>query len=243
MAVQRRARVRLPGARARVRRARADAGGGRGRADQAALRADVLLPPRQGPLPGRAGGHAQARARRGGEEEAHAGAGGGLGGGAGAAATARRRSPRCKDELLYAPDRNKPETKRAGAGLREERAHAGEAVRALRAAARQPRLSPEALPARVLPAAARRSRRTRCRTWPASCRARRSSAFSLDDVGTTEIDDAFSVQRLADGVRIGIHISAPALGFAPGSASTRSRASACPPPTCRGASSPCCRRT
>jgi exoribonuclease-2 len=38
-------------------------------------------------------------------------------------------------------------------------------------------------------------------------------AFSIDDVTTTEIDDAFSVERLADGnVRIGIHIAAPALG-------------------------------
>jgi exoribonuclease-2 len=39
-------------------------------------------------------------------------------------------------------------------------------------------------------------------------------AFSIDDVTTTEIDDAFSVQHLADGrVRIGIHIAAPALGI------------------------------
>ena len=43
-------------------------------------------------------------------------------------------------------------------------------------------------------------------------------AFSLDDVGTTEIDDAFSVVRLDSGrVRVGIHIAAPALGIAPGS--------------------------
>ena len=39
-------------------------------------------------------------------------------------------------------------------------------------------------------------------------------AFSIDDVTTTEIDDAFSVATLADGtVRIGIHIAAPALGI------------------------------
>src|SRR6266478_728148 len=45
-----------------------------------------------------------------------------------------------------------------------------------------------------------------------------AAAFSLDDIGTTEIDDAFSVQRTAAGVvRIGVHIAAPALGFAPGS--------------------------
>ncbi len=44
-------------------------------------------------------------------------------------------------------------------------------------------------------------------------------AFSIDDVTTTEIDDAFSVQRLADGrVRVGIHIAAPALGIARGDA-------------------------
>lgn len=44
------------------------------------------------------------------------------------------------------------------------------------------------------------------------------AAFSLDDAGTTEIDDAFSVTALDGGRwRIGIHIAAPALGFAPGS--------------------------
>jgi exoribonuclease-2 len=39
-------------------------------------------------------------------------------------------------------------------------------------------------------------------------------AFSIDDVTTTEIDDAFSVATQADGkVRVGIHIAAPALGI------------------------------
>jgi exoribonuclease-2 len=43
-------------------------------------------------------------------------------------------------------------------------------------------------------------------------------AFSLDDAATTEIDDAFSLTPLpGGGVRVGIHIAAPALGFAPGS--------------------------
>jgi exoribonuclease-2 len=42
-------------------------------------------------------------------------------------------------------------------------------------------------------------------------------AFSLDEVGTTEIDDAFSVTRLVSGgLRVGIHIAAPALGISPG---------------------------
>jgi len=43
-------------------------------------------------------------------------------------------------------------------------------------------------------------------------------AFSLDDASTTEIDDAFSLARLANGrYRVGIHIAAPGLGFSPGS--------------------------
>lgn len=44
-----------------------------------------------------------------------------------------------------------------------------------------------------------------------------AAAFSIDDVTTTEIDDAFSVTRQPDGtVRVGIHIAAPALGMTPG---------------------------
>ena len=42
------------------------------------------------------------------------------------------------------------------------------------------------------------------------------AAFSIDDVTTTEIDDAFSVETLADGmVKVGIHIAAPGLGIRP----------------------------
>lgn len=43
-------------------------------------------------------------------------------------------------------------------------------------------------------------------------------AFSIDDFSTTEIDDAFSVTRVASGNwRIGIHIAAPALAISPAS--------------------------
>ena len=43
-------------------------------------------------------------------------------------------------------------------------------------------------------------------------------AFSIDDVATTEIDDAFSVTKLANGNwQVGVHIAAPALGIAPDS--------------------------
>jgi exoribonuclease-2 len=42
-------------------------------------------------------------------------------------------------------------------------------------------------------------------------------AFSIDDMETTEIDDAFSVERLADGrLKVGVHIAAPTLFFGRG---------------------------
>ncbi|MGO4475448.1 ribonuclease catalytic domain-containing protein [Massilia sp. 2TAF26] len=42
------------------------------------------------------------------------------------------------------------------------------------------------------------------------------AAFSIDDVTTTEIDDALSVEHLDDGtVRVGIHIAAPGLAIRP----------------------------
>ncbi|MFZ6655329.1 ribonuclease catalytic domain-containing protein [Undibacterium sp. TJN19] len=44
-------------------------------------------------------------------------------------------------------------------------------------------------------------------------------AFSIDDVTTTEIDDAFSVVDIGNGqLRVGIHIAAPALGIQRGDA-------------------------
>ncbi|MGE5757334.1 MAG: ribonuclease catalytic domain-containing protein, partial [Sideroxydans sp.] len=44
------------------------------------------------------------------------------------------------------------------------------------------------------------------------------TAFSIDDASTTEIDDAFSLEKLPNGNwRIGIHIAAPALCIAPNS--------------------------
>ncbi len=44
-------------------------------------------------------------------------------------------------------------------------------------------------------------------------------AFSIDDMTTTEIDDALSLQTLADGnIRVGIHIAAPGLGIKRGDA-------------------------
>ena len=46
-----------------------------------------------------------------------------------------------------------------------------------------------------------------------------AAAFSIDDSQTTEIDDALSVRGLGSGqVVVGVHIAAPALAVAPGSA-------------------------
>ncbi len=125
---------------------------------------------------------------------------------------------RLKDELLYAPDRNKPQTKAfeqacAKAGLSGARllercgklsdTHAYHLDRFLyeffpRGTAFPPHKAPSLTV--DLPLA-------------------EAQAFSLDDAGTTEIDDAFSLKRVAeDEWRVGIHIAAPGLAFAPGSA-------------------------
>ncbi|MGX4642042.1 ribonuclease catalytic domain-containing protein [Massilia sp. SYSU DXS3249] len=51
---------------------------------------------------------------------------------------------------------------------------------------------------------------------PAALPTANVAAFSIDDVTTTEIDDAFSVEHLDDGtVRVGIHIAAPGLAIKP----------------------------
>jgi exoribonuclease-2 len=122
-----------------------------------------------------------------------------------------------KNELLYAPDRSKPETKAfeqacKATGLTPaqlmERCgllpdlHEYHLKRFLHeffpsGAGFPPHETPAAVPDLALAEAV---------------------VFSLDDIGTTEIDDAFSVTRAGPGLlRIGVHIAAPALGFAPGS--------------------------
>jgi len=122
-----------------------------------------------------------------------------------------------KDELLYGPDRNKPETK----ALEQACEATGLApVRLFERCGLLPdthdyhlgRFLFEFFPGgtafapHVIPAP------------PQDLPLAEAGAFSLDDAGTTEVDDAFSVRRLASGeLRIGIHIAAPALAIAPGS--------------------------
>jgi exoribonuclease-2 len=122
-----------------------------------------------------------------------------------------------KDELLYAPDRGKPQT------------------RALEQACKETGLTPARLFERCGALADSHEyhlRRFLFEFFPRgtgfpshAVPAPRGelplagvAAFSLDDTGTTEVDDAFSVQRLDAGrLRIGIHIAAPGLAILPGS--------------------------
>jgi exoribonuclease-2 len=140
-----------------------------------------------------------------------------------------------KDELLYSPDRNKPEAK------------------AFEQACKQSGLTPARLFERcgLLPDAHEYHlqrfvheffpRGTRFPPHevppsPGGLPLADVEAFSLDDLGTTEIDDAFSLRRTDDGLRIGIHIAAPALGFGPGSpldAVARERLSTAYMPGCK----------
>jgi exoribonuclease-2 len=121
-------------------------------------------------------------------------------------------------ELLYAPDRNKPETKALEAACKQtglsvarlfERCGELRDTRAYHFERFLFEFFPAgtAFPPHPLP------------EFTAGLPLAAAEAFSLDDGGTTEIDDAFSLSPLeGDGWRLGIHISAPALGFAPGSA-------------------------
>jgi exoribonuclease-2 len=122
-----------------------------------------------------------------------------------------------KDELLYAPDRGKPQTKALEQACKEtglapvrlfERCGAlGDSQEYhLRRFLYEFFPRGTAFPPHPQPTAADHLPRATVR------------AFSLDDIGTTEVDDAFSLQPLeGDRVRIGIHIAAPGLGIAPGS--------------------------
>ena len=123
-----------------------------------------------------------------------------------------------RDELLYAPDRNKPVTKALEQACKESGLSA---PRLLERCGLLPdshefhlqRFLHELYPrGTAFPA-------HDAVVMPTDLPLATVQAFSLDDIGTTEIDDAFSLEHLGgDELRIGIHIAAPALGIAPGSA-------------------------
>jgi exoribonuclease-2 len=119
------------------------------------------------------------------------------------------------EELLYRPDRNKPETKALEAACKATGRSVPElflACGALRSAYdfHYGRFLSEQFPKGTgfppLPEP----------EFPSDLPLAEAPAFSIDDAQTTEIDDAFSVVRMPGiGWRVGIHIAAPGLGFAP----------------------------
>jgi len=121
-----------------------------------------------------------------------------------------------RDELLYSPDRNKAEAKALEQACRQTGLTAARLFElcGLLPDAHEYHLQrfvheffPRGVrfPAHELPAG------------PEGLPLANVRAFSLDDVGTTEIDDAFSLQRVGEKLRVGIHIAAPGLAFGPGS--------------------------
>ncbi|MBK8919359.1 MAG: RNB domain-containing ribonuclease [Betaproteobacteria bacterium] len=121
------------------------------------------------------------------------------------------------DALLYAPDRNKPETKAFEAACADTGLSAAQLLFKCGAISSAYHLHYRrflheqfprgtGFPALEAPAAPDDLPRADVR------------AFSIDDAETTEIDDALSVTRLPGiGTRIGIHIAAPGLAIAHGS--------------------------
>ena len=122
-----------------------------------------------------------------------------------------------RDELLYRPDRNKIETKAVEAACRQTGLSVARLFEKAGALASSHDLHlnrflfeyfPRGVdfPAHDLP------------SLPDALPPGEAPVYSLDDIGTSEIDDAFSVRKVSDDEwRIGVHIAAPALGFTPGS--------------------------
>ena len=121
------------------------------------------------------------------------------------------------DALLYAPDRNKPETKAFETACAETGLTAAQLLfkcGAIKSAyhLHYKRFLNEQFPKGVgFPA-------LEAPGLPSDLPRADVRAFSIDDAHTTEIDDALSVVRLPGiGSRIGIHIAAPGLAIAHGS--------------------------
>lgn len=121
-----------------------------------------------------------------------------------------------KDELLYAPDRNKPQTKALEAACARTGLSAPKVLERCGLLADSHEFHLKRFLHEFFPRGAQFPAHD-TPLLPAGLPTASVQAFSLDDVGTTEIDDAFSLERVAEGFRIGVHIAAPALGFAPGS--------------------------
>jgi len=122
------------------------------------------------------------------------------------------------DQLLYAPDRNQIETQALEAAATEHNTTPTRLLIDLGAVASTHdyhfgRFARELLPEEAAPPHWDEALATAWSSLPQAD----APAFSIDDHTTTEIDDAFSVRRRADGGwRVGVHIAAPALSIADG---------------------------
>ena len=137
------------------------------------------------------------------------------------------------------PDKNAPEYKAVVGAPRHPDGAAGPAAKA-GAIDSAYQFHWQAFPVRPLSQRAPAFRRWRRRRSPTSRHWPAVQAFSIDDSQTTEIDDALGAGLGTGTVVVGIHIAAPASPSSPAVRWTRSRASACPPSTCRATRSPCC---
>jgi exoribonuclease-2 len=123
-------------------------------------------------------------------------------------------------QLLYQPDRNRPETKALEAACADTGETPERLLHRCGALADSHTLHlgrflfehfPESRGGTNFPSYAEA-------VDPADLPVAAVQAFSIDDAHTTEIDDAFSLTLQPDGgMRVGIHIAAPCLGFGPDS--------------------------
>ena len=123
-------------------------------------------------------------------------------------------------ELLYKPDRNRPETKALEAACAETGASVPRLLHRCGALADTHEFHLGRFLYEYFPAAKGGTDFPPCAppAEPPELPTAEVAAFSIDDAHTTEIDDAFSVAPMSDGgMRVGIHIAAPGLGIAPDS--------------------------
>jgi exoribonuclease-2 len=121
------------------------------------------------------------------------------------------------DSLLYAPDRNKPETKAFEAACADTGLSAAQLLFKCGAIASAYHLHYKRFLHEQFPRGTGFPS-VEAPATPDDLPRADVRAFSIDDAQTTEIDDALSVTRLPGiGSRIGIHIAAPGLAIARGS--------------------------
>ncbi len=117
-------------------------------------------------------------------------------------------------ELLYKPDRNRPETKAVEAACGETGLTAAKLLARCGAIGDSHEYHLGRFLFEYFPRGTAFPQSLALPADPVDLPTAAVAAFSIDDAATTEIDDAFSVAPQADGgMRVGIHIAAPGLGI------------------------------